>query len=137
MLATFKWNLFSVFAFSALHPQYNFLGSLGLLPENRLSLSTKTLLFTVITTSTLGSMSFLTFFVLSYFVWLVDLALFAKSAPLFWNVHLKTLISKLVTRHFLLISVFTQILKNFEVRIRSHFSRFFKQKLLHKYQGIN
>lgn len=36
MLATLKWNLFSVLALSTFHPQYNFLGSLGLDINNKL-----------------------------------------------------------------------------------------------------
>lgn len=60
-----------------------------LLPENRLSLTTKTLLFPVITSSTLRGASFLAFLVLRHFVVLVYLAFFAKSTSLFRNVNLK------------------------------------------------
>lgn len=61
-----------------------------LLSEDRLGLSTKSLLFTVITSTTLSSVPFLTLFVLCDFVGFVNLALFAESASLLGYVNLKT-----------------------------------------------
>lgn len=59
-----------------------------LLPENRLSLTTKSLLFTIVTTSSLSGFTFLGLFVLRHFMQFVALAFFAKSATLFRYVNL-------------------------------------------------
>lgn len=61
-----------------------------LLPEDGLSLTTKTLLFSVVTTSTLGTLTLLGLLVLGDFVQFVALALLAEGATLFWYVYLKT-----------------------------------------------
>lgn len=109
MFAPLEGDLLTVFALTAFHTQYDFLCSfrlkfekqivttfltqskytLYLLPEDGLRLTTKTLLFTVITPSTLRSVTFLGFLVLRYFVQLVNLALLAEGPPLLRNVHLK------------------------------------------------
>lgn len=113
MLATFQWGLLAVFAFCAFHTKHNFLGSLGLkvkagklisqtatklessmilaylLSEDRFGLTTESLLFTIVTTTTLGSFSFLGLLVLRHFVHLVGVALAAVCATLFGNVDLK------------------------------------------------
>lgn len=59
-----------------------------LLSEDWFGLTTETLLFTVITTTTLCSRTFLRLLVLCHFVQFMTFAFFAKSAPLFWYVHL-------------------------------------------------
>jgi len=56
---------------------------LYLFPEDRLRLTTKTLLFAVVTSSALRGMPFLTLLVLCHFVSLVYFALFAKGTTLF------------------------------------------------------
>lgn len=108
------------------------LDSTYLLSEDRLGLTTKTLLFSVVTTSTLGTLTLLGLLVLSDFVQFVALALLAEGATLFWYVYLKeillrnscsTLFSFVVTSHknllekiqnivghFFEISIFTTIL---------------------------
>jgi len=87
MLAALQWGLLAVFAVGTLHSQHDFLRSFGLLSEDRLSLTTKTLLLTVVTTTTLRRMTFLGFLVLGHLVHAVSLALFAESAPGFWYIH--------------------------------------------------
>jgi hypothetical protein len=111
VLATLEGDLLADFAFWALHPQHNLFGGLGLrktnitniitwhkwqswsilylLPENRFGLTTITLLFSVVTTTTLGSTTLLGFLVLRHFVDLVGLAFFAVGATTLWYVHLK------------------------------------------------
>ncbi|CAH1407146.1 unnamed protein product [Nezara viridula] len=56
-----------------------------LLPENGFCLTTITLLFTVVSPSSLRSMPFLRLFILCYFVKLVDFTFFAKCTSLFRN----------------------------------------------------
>jgi hypothetical protein len=87
VLASLQRNLFAVFTFSAFHPQHDFLGGFGLqttsintkltykvgkwghlLPEDGLSLSTKTLLFSVVTSPALGRMTLLGFLILGHLV---------------------------------------------------------------------
>jgi hypothetical protein len=68
VLAPLQRNLFAVFTFSAFHPQHDFLGGFGLLPEDGLSLSTKTLLFSVVTSPALGRMTLLGFLILGHLV---------------------------------------------------------------------
>lgn len=87
MFASLQRDLFAVFTFRAFHTQYNFLGGLGLLPEDGLRLTTETLLFPVVTSSTLGSVTFLRLFVLCYLMEFVYLAFFAKGTTLFRYVH--------------------------------------------------
>lgn len=53
MLATFESDLLLVFAGSAFKTKNNLLGGLGLLVEDRFGLTSKPLLFSVITTLTL------------------------------------------------------------------------------------
>ena len=110
VLATLEGDLLADFTFWALHPQDNLFGSLGLrnsamtittqfkwqvykslylLPENRFGLTTITLLFSVVTTTTLGSTTLLGFLVLRHFVDLVGLAFFAVGATTLWYVHLQ------------------------------------------------
>lgn len=60
-----------------------------LLTENRLSLTTETSLFSVVTPPTLRRVTFLRLLVLGYFVGFVHFALLAESAPYFRHVHLK------------------------------------------------
>ena len=60
-----------------------------LLPQNRLGLTTETLLLTVITSTTLGELWFLGLFVLSHLKLLVCIAGRAVSLPFLGNVHLK------------------------------------------------
>lgn len=60
-----------------------------LLSEDWFCLTTKTLLFTIVTTTALGCRTFFRLFVLCHFVQFVALAFFAKSTTLFWYVHLK------------------------------------------------
>jgi hypothetical protein len=83
MFATSQWSLFTILAIRAFHTQDDFLGCLCLkeeydrefccldciascylLSEDRLGLSTETLLFTIVTTTTLGSVTFLGLLVL-------------------------------------------------------------------------
>jgi hypothetical protein len=59
-----------------------------LLPENWLSLTSVALLFTIISSSALGSSPFLRLLVLRYLVQLMVLALFAECLPLLWDVNL-------------------------------------------------
>src|SRR5512143_903585 len=86
MFATLQGGLFTVFAFSAFHTQDNLFGSFSLLSEDGLSLTTNTLLFSVVTTSTLGTFALLGFLVLGDFVQFVALALLTEGATLFWYV---------------------------------------------------
>lgn len=77
-----------------------------LLSEYWFSLTTKTLLLTVVTTTSLWGSTFLGFLVLCHFVQLVDFAFFAESTALFWYIHLKnqlknqTLISRFNSTNF-------------------------------------
>lgn len=151
MLATLQWCLFTVFAFSTFHTEYNFFCCLGLkrtkivnknivnfgnqmiysnliicaldiylLSEDGLSLTTETLLFSVVTTSTLSCLTFLRFLVLCHFMQFVAFAFFAESAALFWYIHLK---------------------KNHKNSIRSLQNNFyfvlFQSKVFHKYTKQN
>lgn len=97
MFASLQWCLLAVFALSAFHTKYNLFGCLGLcaknnpiisplnffmhnlwifctqknaylLPEDGLGLTTKTLLFAIVTTTSLGCSTFLRLFVLCHFV---------------------------------------------------------------------
>jgi len=109
MLATLKRDLFTDLAVGALHPQHNLLGGLGLLNDESVScrkrtrftcrvsyllsedgfrLSTITLLFPVVTTTTLGSTAFLRLLVLRYFVDLVGFAFLAVGTTTLRYVHL-------------------------------------------------
>jgi len=87
MLATLKRDLFTDLAVGALHPQHNLLGGLGLLSEDGFRLSTITLLFPVVTTTTLGSTAFLRLLVLRYFVDLVGFAFLAVGTTTLRYVH--------------------------------------------------
>lgn len=71
-----------------------------LLSEDWLGLTTKSLLFTIVTTTSLGGWTFLRFLVLCYFVHFVALAFFAECATLFWYIYLKikTKANKLLTK---------------------------------------
>jgi len=60
-----------------------------LLPEDRLGLTSETLLLPVVTTPALSTLALLGLLVLRHLVQLVDLALLAESATLFWYVHLQ------------------------------------------------
>ena len=60
-----------------------------LLPEDGLGLTTETLLFTIVTTTTLGSLSFLGLLVLRHLVHAVNLALFAVRTALLRYVYLQ------------------------------------------------
>lgn len=53
MLASLQRNLLLLLALGALHTQHDLLGSLGLLTEDRLGLTTITTLLSVVTTLTL------------------------------------------------------------------------------------
>ena len=59
-----------------------------LLPENRFGLTAKTLLFPVVTTTSLGRTTLLGFLVLRHFVQFVGLAFLAVSLATFGYVHL-------------------------------------------------
>lgn len=59
-----------------------------LLSEDRFGLTSETLLFTVVTTTSLGCWAFLGLLVLCHFVQLVALAFLAECATLFWYIHL-------------------------------------------------
>jgi len=74
MFATLDGDLFLEFTTSAFHSQDNLLGSLSLLLEDRLCLTTKTLLFTIVSSLTLGEKRGFTGLVLGYFVELVTFA---------------------------------------------------------------
>lgn len=74
-------------------------GKYYLLTEDWFCLTAETLLFAVITSSTLGCMTFLRLFVLCYFVWLMNFAFLAKGSPLLRYVHLKTRIKIYMTAH--------------------------------------
>jgi len=88
MFAALQRDLLADFAFSTLHPQHDFLGSLSLLPEDGFCLTTITLLLSVVTTTALGSGAFLRLFVLRNFVVLVGLAFFAVGTATLRYVHL-------------------------------------------------
>lgn len=60
-----------------------------LLTENRLGLTTETLLLTIVTTTTLGRAAFLGFLVLCHLMQFVALAFFAECAALLGHVHLR------------------------------------------------
>lgn len=62
-----------------------------LLSEDWLSLATESLLFPVVTTTTLSSMSLLRLLVLRHLVDLMRVAFAAVRATLLWNIHLKRL----------------------------------------------
>lgn len=111
MLATSQRRLLAVFAFCALHTQDNFLGGLRLkvernvvsficalessaawsylLSEDGFGLATEALLFTIVATTTLSSVTFLGLLVLWNLVNAMSIALAAVRATLFWNVDLK------------------------------------------------
>lgn len=89
MLAALQRGLLAVLALGALHTQHNLLGGLSLLPEDGLGLTTETLLFTIVTTTTLGSTALLGLFVLGHLVQFVAPALLAKGLTLLGNVHLE------------------------------------------------
>lgn len=63
-----------------------------LFPENWFRLSTISLLFPIVPSSSLGGLSFLGLLILGYFVQLVFLALLAVCTPLLWYVHLNKFI---------------------------------------------
>lgn len=115
MFATLDGSLLAELAFGALHTQNDLLGGLGLeeeykkntklifiisrhldiqcggsylLSENRLGLTSETLLLTIVTTTSLGGAALLGLLVLCDLVQLVAFALFAESAALFRHVHL-------------------------------------------------
>lgn len=111
VLAAFQGNLLADFAFTALHPKHNLLCGLSLLnnnthnedtktittiqktslylfPENRLCLTTITLLFSVVTTTTLGGTALLGLLVLRHFMDFVGLAFFAIRTTALRYVHL-------------------------------------------------
>lgn len=77
-----------------------------LLSENGFWLTAKTLLFTIVTTTSLCWRTFLWFFILCHFVQFVTLAFLAKSTPLFWYVHLKISHKKMHTWEIKAIVVF-------------------------------
>lgn len=110
MLATSQRRLFAVLAFGTLHTQHDFLGGLGLkwkvkwwvtlvsgslfinsylLSEDGFGLSSETLLFSVVTTTTLWSLTFLRLLVLWHLMNAMGVAFSAVRATLFWNVDLK------------------------------------------------
>lgn len=93
MFATLDRKESLSFALCALKLQHNFLGRLSLLSENRLCLTTKTLLFHVVTTFTLSFSGVLPFFVLGHLVQRVFAALPAgtQSHSRLRNVHLQHL----------------------------------------------
>lgn len=68
MLASLDGNLLTGFAFGALHSQDDLLGGLGLLTQDGLRLTSEALLFSVVTTTSLGSAGFLALLVLGHFV---------------------------------------------------------------------
>ena len=110
MLATFQWSLLAVFAVGTFHTKHDFLGCLGLetrmkvwgsvliisngssylLSEDGFGLTTETLLFTIVTTTTLRSFPFLRLLVLWHFMDLVCIALAAVRATNFWDVNLES-----------------------------------------------
>ena len=89
VLAALQGSLLAVLALCALHTQHNLLGGLGLLPEDGLSLATKSLLLAVVTTTTLGGAALLGLFVLGHLVQFVAPALLAEGLALLGNVHLQ------------------------------------------------
>ena len=68
VLATFQCRLLAVLAFRAFHTQHNLFSGFSLLPEDRLGLTTESLLFSVVTSSALRTLALLRLFVLSHFV---------------------------------------------------------------------
>lgn len=68
MLTSLQGQLVAVFAFGAFKTQHDLLGGLGLLSENWLSLTSKTSLFSVVPSLTLGHLGVLTLLVLGDFV---------------------------------------------------------------------
>merc|ERR1719477_455641 len=88
MFASLQSDLFSELALTTLHSQDNLLCGLGFLVMNGPGLTTKTLLFTFVTSLSFGICSLLGGFVLRHLVKGVFSALgtFAKRLPRFWNV---------------------------------------------------
>ena len=87
MFASFDRQLFTCLAFAAFHSQHNLFGCFSLLTQNGLRLATKTLLFAIITTTSLWMHRFFTLFVLGHFVKSMLLALSsAVGSSRFWNV---------------------------------------------------
>ena len=68
MLASLDGDLLLGLAHSALHSEHDLLGGLGLLLEDGFGLTTETLLFSVITSTTLREGRLLTLLVLGYLV---------------------------------------------------------------------
>ena len=88
MFASLQGDLFSELALTTLHSQHNLLRGLGFLVMNRPGLTTKTLLFTFVTSLSFGKCSLLSSFVLGHLVKGVFSALgtFAKSFSSFWDI---------------------------------------------------
>jgi hypothetical protein len=81
-------NHTSTFAFVALKSEGDLLGCFGFLSKDRFGLSTITGLLAIVTSSTLGSFTFLTLLVLGHFVDGVSAALaWAVCLPCLWYYH--------------------------------------------------
>ena len=91
VLASLQWKLHLSLANNTLQSQHNLLGSLGLLSENLLSLTTETSLLSVISSLTLSVQGSLTSLVLCNSVLGVLSALLALAVSLsgLWNVNYK------------------------------------------------
>ena len=68
MFASLNANLLACLAIRAFHTKSNLLGSFSLFTKNGLGLATETLLFTIVTTTSLGEFGVLAFLVLGHFV---------------------------------------------------------------------
>ena len=75
------------FGLSALELEHDLLGVLGLLPENRLGLSTETFLLHIISSLTLGEVRDLTLLILRYLVHGMLLRFPAVCPLSLWNMH--------------------------------------------------
>merc|ERR1719273_558037 len=86
MFGSLDGNLMLPLALGALQPQHQLLSCLCLLPENRLGLTTESLLLTIIPTSSLSLLRLGRFLVLGHLELLVSVALPAVCAALFGDV---------------------------------------------------
>ena len=88
VFAPLNRQLFTILALRALHPEYDLLSGLGLLPEDGFGLPTKAALFSVVSSSALSERRLLALLVLGHLMDSVFAALaLAVSAPRLRHVH--------------------------------------------------
>jgi hypothetical protein len=88
MFAPFQSDMIFTLAFGAFQSQDDFLGGLGFLSENGLGLTAVTLLFPIVTTTTLSHLPLFALFVLRHFVRFVHPAFLAEGLSRLGHVHL-------------------------------------------------